>query len=67
MIFSAVVDHDDAGNNHLTKNIIAAAENKRISQLIETNLWVRYDEVPGEFGKWNQDFCFGGNPERLSS
>lgn len=30
MIFSAVVDHDDAGNNRPTKNIIAAQRLKRI-------------------------------------
>ena len=66
MIFSAVVDHDDAGNNRPTKNIIAAAEAKKISRVIETSLLGIYDEVPGEFGKWNRDFCFGGNPEGSS-
>ncbi|MHC6159267.1 NAD(P)H-binding protein [Lactobacillus delbrueckii subsp. lactis] len=63
MIFSAVVDHDDAGNNRPTKNIIAAAEANKISRVIETSLLGIYDEVPGKFGKWNRDFCFGGNPE----
>lgn len=61
MIFSAVVDHDDA--NRPTKNIIAAAEANMISRVIETSLLGIYDEVPGKFGKWNRDFCFGGNPE----
>lgn len=63
MIFSAVVDHDDAGNNRPTKNIIATAEANKISRVIETSLLGIYDEVPGKFGKWNRDFCFGGNPE----
>lgn len=49
MIFSAVVDHDDA--NRPTKNIIAAAEANKISRVIETCLLGIYDEVPGEFGK----------------
>ncbi|EFK31007.1 saccharopine dehydrogenase [Lactobacillus delbrueckii] len=66
MIFSAVVDHDDAGNNRPTKNIIAAAEANKISRVIETSLLGIYDEVPGKFGKWNRDFCFGGNPEGSS-
>lgn len=63
MIFSAVVDHDDASNNRPTKNIIAAAEANKISRVIETSLLGIYDEVPGKFGKWNRDFCFCGNPE----
>lgn len=68
MIFSAVVDHDDAaGNNRPTKNIISATEANKISRVIETSLLVLYDEVPGEFGKWNRDFCFGGNPEGSSA
>lgn len=66
MIFSAVVDHDDAGNNRPTKNIIATAEANKISWVIETGLLGIYDEVPGKFGKWNRDFCFGGNPEGSS-
>ena len=65
MIFSAVVDHDDAGNNRPTINIIAAAKENKISRVIETSLLGLYDEVPGEFGKWNRDFCFGGNPEGI--
>ena len=65
MIFSAVVDHDDAGKNRPTKNIIAAAKENKISRVIETSLLGLYDEVPGEFGKWNRDFCFGGNPEGI--
>ncbi|GHV97461.1 saccharopine dehydrogenase [Lactobacillus nasalidis] len=66
MIYSAVVDHDDAGDNRPTKNIIAAAKQNGISRVIETSLLGLYDEVPGEFGKWNRDFCFGGDPEGTS-
>mgnify|MGYP004493933013 CR=1 FL=1 len=66
MIFSAVVDHDDAGNNRPTMNIIAVAESNKISRVIETSLLGIYDEVPGEFGKWNLYFFFGGNPEGSS-
>ena len=66
MIFSAVVDHDDAGNNRPTKNIISDTEANKISRVIETSLLGLYDEVPGEFDKWNRDFCFGGNPEGSS-
>lgn len=61
MIFSAVVDHDD--QNRPTKNIIAAAKKNGINRLIETSLLGLYREVPGEFGRWNNQFCFNGNPE----
>ena len=61
MIFSAVVDHDD--QNRPTKNIIAAAKKNGINRLIETSLLGLYREVPGEFGRRNNQFCFNGNPE----
>lgn len=63
MIFSAVVDHDDAGPNRPTKNIIAAAKANGVKRVVETSLLGLYNEVPGEFGKWNLDFCFGGETE----
>lgn len=62
MIFSAVVDHDDAGSNRPTKNIIKAAQENGISRVIETSLLGLYNEVPGEFGRWNNEMCFGGDP-----
>ena len=60
MVFNAVIDHDDAGHNHPTHNIINAMKKEGVDRLILTNLLGIYDEVPGEFGKWNRDTCFGG-------
>lgn len=60
MVFNAVIDHDDAGHNRPTHNIINAMKKNGVSRLILTNLLGIYDEVPGEFGKWNRDTCFGG-------
>ena len=60
MVFNAVIDHDDTGHNRPTKNIIAAMKENGVKRLILTNLLGIYDEVPGEFGKWNRDTCFGG-------
>lgn len=60
MVFNAVIDHDDAGHNRPTHNIIDAMEKDGVNRLILTNLLGIYDEVPGEFGKWNRDTCFGG-------
>lgn len=61
MIFSAVVDHD--GANRPTKNIIAAATANGVKRVVETSLLGLYNEVPGEFGRWNSQFCFNGHPE----
>lgn len=60
MVFNAVIDHDDAGHNRPTHNIIDAMKKDGVNRLILTNLLGIYDEVPGEFGKWNRDTCFGG-------
>lgn len=60
MVFNAVIDHDDADHNRPTHNIINAMKKEGVDRLILTNLLGIYDEVPGEFGKWNRDTCFGG-------
>lgn len=60
MIFSAVVDHD--AQNRPTKNIIAAAKENGVSRVVETSLLGLYNEVPGEFGRWNREYCFDGDP-----
>jgi nucleoside-diphosphate-sugar epimerase len=59
MVFNAVIDHDENGNRP-THNIINAMKKYGVNRLILTNLLGIYDEVPGEFGKWNRDTCFGG-------
>lgn len=59
MVFDAVIDHDD-GQNRPTHNIINAMKKEGVNRLILTNLLGIYDEVPGAFGKWNRDMCFGG-------
>lgn len=58
MVFNAVIDHDD--DNRPTKNIIAAMKKDGVKRLILTNLLGIYDEVPGEFGRWNRETCFNG-------
>ncbi|WP_019206509.1 NAD(P)H-binding protein [Limosilactobacillus ingluviei] len=58
LVFNAVVDHDVA--NRPTKNLIAAMKAQGVDRLILTNILGIYDEVPGEFGRWNREYCFGG-------
>ena len=49
--FIAVVDHD--ANNSFTNNVIAGAKANGTTRIIATNVLGIYDEVPGEFGRWN--------------
>lgn len=58
MVFTAVVDHEQ--NNMPTRNIIAAMKQNNVKRVIATNILGIYDEVPGEFGKYNRDVCFNG-------
>jgi uncharacterized protein YbjT (DUF2867 family) len=51
MVFVAVVDHDD--DNKMTKNVITAMQAHHVNRVISTNILSIYDEVPGEFGRWN--------------
>lgn len=51
LIFVAVVDHD--GQNVPTRNVIAAMQEHQVDRIIYTNILGIYDEVPGEFGRWN--------------
>ncbi|GKT02975.1 saccharopine dehydrogenase [Furfurilactobacillus sp. OKN36] len=53
MVYIGVVDHDD--NNAITKNVVAAMKAAGVSRLISTSLLGLYNEVPGEFGRWNSE------------
>lgn len=51
LVFVAVVDHDS--QNRLTKNVIAGMQANHVGRVLFTNVLGLYDEVPGEFGRWN--------------
>lgn len=58
MVFVAVVDHGKG--NAMTKNVIAAAKKNGTKRIISTSLLGLYDEVPGEFGRWNHEMVDSG-------
>ncbi|KRM72049.1 NAD(P)H-binding protein [Lacticaseibacillus brantae] len=58
MVFVAVVDHTN--DNVMTKNIIAAMQAHHVNRVISTNILGIYDEVPGEFGRWNHEQVASG-------
>lgn len=51
LVFVAAVDHDK--QNRPTKNVIAAMKTTGVKRVLYTNILGLYNEVPGEFGRWN--------------
>ncbi|MFC6294927.1 NAD(P)H-binding protein [Lactiplantibacillus daoliensis] len=51
IVFVAVVDHD--AQNRLTKNVIAGMQANHVERVLFTNVLGIYNEVAGEFGRWN--------------
>ncbi|QNQ80294.1 NAD(P)H-binding protein [Lactobacillus sp. PV034] len=58
IVYVAFVDHGE--NAQVTKNIIKIMDKERVKRLISSNILGIYDEVPGEFGEYNRQMCFGG-------
>jgi uncharacterized protein YbjT (DUF2867 family) len=52
IVYVAMVDHDS--DNNITKNVINAMKNNGVKRVISSNILGIYNEVPGEFGRWNQ-------------
>ncbi|WP_367365757.1 NAD(P)H-binding protein [Pediococcus parvulus] len=65
MVFVAVVDH--TSNNAWTKNVIAAMKANNVQRVVFTNILGLYDEVPGEFGRWNRQSVMSGLPAAINS
>lgn len=65
MVFVAVVDH--TSNNEWTKNVIAAMKANNVQRVVFTNILGLYDEVPGEFGRWNRQSVMSGLPAAINS
>lgn len=53
IVYVSMVDHDS--DNGITKNVINAMKNNGVKRVISSNILGIYNEVPGEFGRWNQE------------
>jgi len=51
LVFMAVADYDPQGQ--LTKNVIRAMQANHVDRVLFTNVLDIYNEVKGEFGRWN--------------
>lgn len=60
VVFVGVVDHSK--DNLHTKNVIAGMKRAGVKRVIFANILGIYDEVPGEFGAWNQATIGSGLP-----
>lgn len=58
LVFVGVVDHTD--DNHQTKYVIEAMKETGVKRVVFTNILGIYDEVPGEFGRWNKQMVASG-------
>ena len=65
LIFVGVVDHTQ--NNVWTKNIINAMKRNHVSRIVFTNILGIYNEVPGEFGRWNAHQVMNGLKTAIES
>lgn len=61
MVYVATVDH--SSNNIVTKNIIKAMKENNVNRVVFSNILGIYDEVPGEFGRWNYEMVSSGIKE----
>jgi len=58
LVYVAFVDHDS--NNVMTKNIVKAMKENEVERVVESSLLGLYNEVPGEYGRWNYSMVKSG-------
>lgn len=65
MVFVAVVDHTT--DNIITKNVITTMKDNNVSRVLFTNILGIYNEVGGEFGRWNHEYTLPGLQTAINS
>lgn len=65
LVFVAVVDH--TADNRWTHHVIDGMTRHHVRRVIFTNILGLYHEVPGEFGRWNQQQVARGLPAAIQS
>ncbi|WP_251716241.1 NAD(P)H-binding protein [Lactobacillus agrestimuris] len=61
IVYVSFVDHGAGAKT--TQDIIKIMDEEGVKRLISSNILGIYDEVPGKFGDYNRDVCFGGKVE----
>ena len=65
IVYIAMVDHDH--DNQITKNVIEAMKHNNVNRVISSNILGIYNEVPGEFGRWNHEQVKSGLDAAIKS
>ena len=65
MVFVATVDH--TSDNIITNNVVKAMEENKVTRVVETSLLGIYNEVPGEYGRWNYSQVKSGLPAAINA
>lgn len=58
VVYIAMVDHTK--DNVITNNVIKSMKENNVDRIIESSLLGLYHEVPGEFGRWNDEMVQNG-------
>ena len=65
LVYVAFVDH--TADNGTTKNVIKAMQANHVTRVVESSLLGLYDEVPGEYGRWNYSMVKSGLPAAINA
>jgi len=65
LVYVSTVDH--TGDNIITKNVVKAMQENKVVRVIETSLLGIYNEVPGEYGRWNYAQVKSGLPAAINA
>lgn len=58
IVYIAFVDH--GADNVVTNNVVKAMEENHVTRVVESSLLGLYDEVTGEYGRWNYSMVKSG-------
>ncbi|MQS76195.1 NAD(P)H-binding protein [Companilactobacillus halodurans] len=65
LVYISMVDH--TSDNIITNNVVKAIRANKVSRIVATNLLGIYNEVPGEFGRWNYSMVKSGLPAAINA
>ncbi|RMW41673.1 NAD(P)H-binding protein [Lactiplantibacillus pentosus] len=63
IVYIAAVDHTP--DNVITRNVIKASREQGVQRIIESSLLGLYNEVTGEYGRWNYQMVKSGLPAAI--
>lgn len=65
IVYVSMVDHTP--DNVITNNVVKAMKENNVQRVVETSLLGLYNEVPGEYGRWNYEQVKSGLPAAINA